>query len=111
MLKKPVAAEAKPNEMPNQPKEYPYEGMGSGNGGNLDKFAEHAPIKGADQLEHVSVPIDPVHLLGEQAKEGRGMHTDSKMASGPKQENYANEGLRSSLMNNKPGARIKRPKF
>lgn len=95
---------AKPEEMPNEPKMYPYQGQSIGK--NLDGFAEKAPVKGAEQLDHVSVPIDPVDIFGEQAKDSRPLHTDTKMPSGPKQGDFANKNLKGPV----PGSKIKNSK-
>lgn len=50
-----------------------------------------AKIKPPEQVEHLSKPIEDVHIFGDQAKDPKIISTDTKMASDFKLPSYAND--------------------
>lgn len=107
-MKKPYRTGAIPTEEPNEPKQYPYQGQKvAPDGAGMDTFAENAKIAAPAQLQHISVPIDPVHVFGQQVKDGRPINTTPKMAGGVKQANFGNENQKGPMM----GSNLKKPKI
>jgi hypothetical protein len=63
----------------------------SSGGTNLEGFAEKAPIKGPDQLQHIANAIGSEHVFGKPLQDPKPLHQDTKMKSSLKMPSFADQ--------------------
>lgn len=91
-MRKPFQTDSVSDKQPNEPKMYPgqQDFNKSAGGDNMEGFAEKAPIKAQDQLNHISVPIASEHIFGKASPDPKAVHMTPNMASSAKMPSFAN---------------------